>query len=141
MSDELTKESLYLMLRMKHDAVKRRGKPRLGQVLPDGQVDLLIDIMPSPSKTWWQCLTECTEGTVMEGRVTTGGNAVITVQSTEDELEADVRRTEELMIAANLRYDKKFDDAQKKLDAMKNALEEENIQERKRRLEDRLKNF
>ena len=141
MSDEITRESLTLMLRMKHDIVKRKGKPRLGQVLPDGQIDLLIEVMPTPSKLWWQCLTEISDGTVMEGRIAAGGNSVITVQSTEDELESDVRRTEELMIAANQAYDKKFRDAEQKLAAMKNAATGEDMEERKRRLEQRLKNF
>lgn len=141
MADELTRESLTLMLRMKHDQVKRKGKPRLGQVLPDGQIDLLIDVMPTPSKLWWQCLTEASESTVLEGRVTSGSNATITVQSTEEELEADVRRAEDLMVGANQIYDKKFRDAEQKLAAMTNTATGENAEERKRRLEQRLKNF
>lgn len=141
MADEVTKESLTLMLRMKHDAVKRRGKPRIGQVFPDGQVDLLFEVGPTPSKLWWQCLTEAAEGTVMEGRTTASGNSAIAIQSTEDELESDVRRVDDLLLSANQGYDRKFSDAEKQLAALKNAPEDLDLEERKRRLEERLKHF
>lgn len=142
MEEQITRESLSLMLRMKHDQLQRRGKPRLGQVLPDGQIDLLIDVMPAPSKLWWQCLHESAEGTVMEGRVISGGNAVLAIQSTEEELEADVRRVDEMLQAANRRYDQKFREAEKTLAAMNQKQEEEeDPDDRKRRLEERLRNF
>jgi len=140
--DAFTKESLILMLRMKHDHVLRSGKPRIGQVFPDGQVDLIIEITPTPSKLWWDCLTGAAGGTVLEGRFASSGMSAIAVQSTEDELEADVRRVVDLLNNTNVAYDGRFDEARSKLDAINNRVESgNNPEERQRKLEERLKNY
>ncbi len=141
MAEEVTKESLIFMLRMKHAEVLRRGKPRLGQVYPTGEVDLMIDVTPAPSKEWRQCMQKAAEGTVMEGRVTTEGIASLSIQSAEDELEADVRRVDELIAATNQNYDRMFKDAKNQLDEMNQQPIEEDPAERKRRLEERLNKF
>jgi len=97
------KIQLLSFLRLSHDAV-HRGKLRLGSMTPDGTlVYLEFDLSPTPSATWIEMLLAAAVDTVMEGRAKVKG-AKLTVETTEEELEADVKRADGLLDTTNARY-------------------------------------
>ena len=131
-----TKDELRSLLRLQHEDVIRRGKPRLGNVTSD-TVELLVDLNPTPGALWWECQQKTTLGTVLEGRAS-GSGGTLKVGSTPDEMEADVRRVDALVHAINVAYRQVFQQARDELAALTQSSKSEDPEAIKRRLQRRL---
>ena len=134
-----TKDELRSFLRLKHEDVIRTGKPRLGNVTSDS-VELQVNLNPIPGALWWQCQQKVTEGTVMEGRVT-GSGETMTILTTPDEMESDVRRVDDLVRTVNAAYRAVFTEAQAELTALTQRPKSEDPEAIKRRLQSKLNNL
>lgn len=131
-----SRADLQTLVRMRHSEVRRQGKPRLENVKADS-LEIVAAIAPPPSFVWRGLLEQATQGTVLEGRVTLQANE-IKLQTSDEELEQDVRRLDQLLSDANTAYNRKLDEAKAFLEKPEQA-DAKTEEQRRRELEARLR--